>query len=163
MSTSHTTAPTRRRALLLWITGGAALAALIAVVAIAAWPASAADKARDDGRQYGEAVGKLSTAQSAADVDAALADIHTAAEDARTHAGDEVADQVAEQEDALERAVDGFVGAHTSGDAFEIDLYQAELNTARDDLGSQSSDFRAQGPEVRQAFWEGFQDGLPGD
>jgi hypothetical protein len=163
MSTAHTTAPTRPRALLLWITGGAALAALIAVVTIAVWPASAADKAREDGRQYGEAVGKLSTAQSAADVDEALADIHTAAGEARAHAGDEVADHVADQEDALGRAVDAFVGAHTSGDAFEIDLYQAELNTALDDLGSQASDFRAQGPEVRQAFWEGFQDGLPGD
>jgi hypothetical protein len=136
---------------------------IIAVVAVAVWPASTTDKARDDGQQLGQAVGQLYNAQSAADVDAALAQIDAAAGDARDHAGDEVASQVADQEDALARVADGFVGAHTSGDAFEVDLYQAELNTAVDDLSRQADDFRAQGPAVQQAFWDGFQDGLPGD
>jgi hypothetical protein len=80
--------------------------------------------------------------------------------DARDHAGDEVGEQVAAQEDALARAADGYVGAVTSDDAFESDLYEAELDVALNDLTSQASDFRAQGPEVHQAFWEGVDEGL---
>jgi hypothetical protein len=45
------------------------------------------------------------------------------------------------------RAADGNVGAVTSDHAFESDLYEAELDMALDDLTSQASDFRAQGPE----------------
>jgi hypothetical protein len=86
-------------------------------------------------------------------MDAAIADT-------RDHAGDAVANQVDDQADALSRAADGFVGVHTSDDAFSVDLYQAELNTAVDDLGDNAEDFRTTGPEVQQAFWDGYQDGL---
>jgi hypothetical protein len=164
MSTTHATpASASRTSLLRSIIGGLLVAAIVTVVAIAVWPASEADKAREYGKQLGEAVGKLYDAQSSADVDAALADIHTAVGDTRDHAGDAVANQVADQEDALSSAVDGFVGTHTSGDAFEVDLYQSDLNAAIDDLTSQADDFRNQGSDVQQAYWEGFQDGLPGD
>jgi hypothetical protein len=71
--------------------------------------------------------------------------------------------QVAEQQDALARAADGFVGAATTDDAFEADLYEAELEYGLDDLAGQASDFRTQGPEVQQVFWEGFDEGLPSD
>lgn len=151
-----------RTSLLRRITGGALAAAILCVVAIAVWPASEADKARDDGEQLGAAVSQLYNAQSSAEVDAALAEIDTAVSEARAHAGDEVADQVADQQDALARAADGFVGAYTSDDAFEADLYQAELDIALDDLANQAGDFRAQGPDVHQAFWEGVDDGLTG-
>jgi hypothetical protein len=80
--------------------------------------------------------------------------------DTPDHAGDAVYDQTVAQEDALARAADGFVGALTTDDEFEAELYQAELEVAVDDLGSQAADFRDQGPEVRQAFYEGYQDGL---
>jgi len=149
-----------RGSLLRWIAGGTGVAAILATVAIAVWPASAADKARDDGEQLGQAVSQLYYADTTAEVDAALAEIDTAVSDTRTHAGDAVADQVADQEDALSRAADGFVGAHTSDDSFEVDVYQAELDTAVDDLVDNASDFRAEGPEVQQAFWEGVDDGL---
>jgi hypothetical protein len=33
---------------------------------------------------------------------------------------------------------------------------------AVDDLSSQAGDFRAQGPEVQEAFWEGYEEGLSG-
>jgi hypothetical protein len=151
----------KRRSLPRWIAGGSGGAAVLAAVAIAAWPASESDKARDDGRAYGEAVAALSEADSPAEVDAALADLHGAASDARVHAGDAVADHVDAQEDALARAADGFVGANTTDDAFEADLYAAELDVALDDLTEEASDFRAQGPEVQQAFWQGFEDALP--
>jgi hypothetical protein len=151
-----------RRSLLRGIAGGTALAAILASVAIAVWPASAADKARDDGEQFGQAVSSLYDAQSAAEVDAALADIHTAAVETRDHAGDAVADQVAAQEDALARAADGFVGSVTTDDAFEADLYQAELDVAVDDLTRQADDFRTEGPEVQQAFWDGYETGASG-
>jgi hypothetical protein len=138
----------------------ALIAAALAAVAIAAWPASETEKAREDGEQLGEAVSQLYYAESSGEVDAALAEIDEAAAETREHAGDEVADQVAAQEDALARAADGFAGSVTAGDEFEQDLYQAELDVALDDLTSQASDFRAQGPEVHEAYWEGFDDGL---
>jgi hypothetical protein len=161
-SPAPTVAPARR-SLLRGIAGGTALAAIAASVAIAVWPASAADQARDDGEQFGQAVSSLYDAQSTVDVDAALADIHTAAVETRDHAGDAVADQVAAQEDALARAADGFVGSRTADNSFDADLYQAELDYAVDDLTSRASDFRAEGPEVRQAYWEGFEDGFQGN
>jgi ABC-type sugar transport system substrate-binding protein len=139
----------------------ALVAAALAAVAVAVWPASEADKARDDGEQVGEAAGQLYYAETEAEVDAALADLDEAVTDTRDHAGDEVAEQVALQRDALARAVDGYVGAVTSEDALESDLYEAELDVALDDLSSQADDFRTQGPEVEQAFWEGVEDGLP--
>jgi hypothetical protein len=167
MSVSHTTPSTasaEREAggssLLRRVSGGLVTAAVVAAVTLALWPASEADKARDDGEQFGQAVNHLYYADSEAEVDAALAEVDQAVSDTREHAGDEVAGQAADQEDALNRAVDGFVGANTTDDAFEADLYQAELDVAVDDLTSQASDFRAQGPEVHQAFWEGVDEGL---
>jgi hypothetical protein len=168
MSTTHATPtpsptrPTRRTSLLAWIAGGVVTAALLVALAVAVWPASEADKARTDGEQLGQAVSDLYYAQSEAEVEAALADVDAAVNDARDHAGDEVSEQVAEQEDALARAADGFVGATTTDDAFEADLYEAELEYALDDLESQAADFREQGPEVQQAYWEGFEEGLEG-
>jgi hypothetical protein len=152
--------PTRRSDLLRWIGGGALIVAAIVAIAIAVWPASDADKAREDGKQVGEAVSALYNATSADEVDAALADLDTAVADTREHAGDAVSSQVADQEDALSRAADGFAGVHTT-DGFDQDLYQAELDVAVDDLTSQASDFRSTGPEVQQAFWDGVQEGLP--
>jgi hypothetical protein len=153
----------RRTALLRWITGGLLAAVVLTAVAIAVWPASETDKARADGEAYGQAVASLYNADTPEEVDTALSDMHTAAGDTRDHARDAVADQVADQEDALERAADGFVGSRTSDDSFEQDLYQAELDVALDDLSSQADDFRTQGPEVQQAFWDGVQTGLNGD
>jgi hypothetical protein len=152
--------PARRSDLLRWIGGGALIVAAMVAIAIAVWPASEADKAREDGKQVGEAVSALYNATSAEEVDAALADLDTAVAAPREHAGDAASSQVADQEDALSRAADGFAGVHTT-DGFDQDLYQAELDVAVDDLTSQASDFRSTGPEVQQAFWDGVQEGLP--
>jgi hypothetical protein len=164
--TPEPTAPApapRRASLTRWIAGGTLGATALTVLAIAVWPASAADRAYDDGQRVGEAVGELYYAESSTEVDAALTELDAAVADTRAHAGDEVADQAADQQDALARAADGFVGAHTTDDAWEADLYQAELEIALDDLTNQASDFRAEGPEVHQAFWDGVQDGLPNE
>ena len=164
MSVSHATpAPTSdsgAASLLRWVSGSLATAAVLAGLTLALWPASEADRARDDGEQFGDAVVQLYNADTQAEVDAALVEVDQAVADTREHAGDEVASQVDEQGDALNRAADGFVGANTTDDAFEAELYQAELDVALDDLSSQASDFRAQGPEVHQAFWEGVDDSL---
>ena len=149
----------RRRSMLRWITGGVVLAALLTAIAIAVWPASEADKAREDGKQFGEAVAQLQNATSAEEVDAALTDVHNAAADTADHAGDAVADHVDRQADALDRAANGFVGSHTTDDAFEYDLYQGELDVALDDLAGNADDFRSAGPEVQQAFWDGYDQG----
>ena len=140
------------------IIGGTLLALLVAgVVAIAVWPASETDKARDNGEQVGQAVNDLYNADNSADVDAALNELDAAVSDTRADISNEFADQVDDQTDALNRAADGFAGSRTTDDAWEADLYQAELDTALDDLTGNASDFRAQGPEVHQAFWDGFQ------
>jgi hypothetical protein len=153
----------RLSAIVRWVTGGVLAAAAIAAIAIAVWPASEADKARDDGKQFGEAVAALYTAESPAEVDAALVDIRDAAVDTRDHAGDRVAEQVDQQAAALDRAADGFVGAHTTDDEWSADLYQAELDTAVDDLASQADEFRTEGTEVQQAFWDGYETGVNGN
>jgi hypothetical protein len=158
MSTSPT--PTKRTSLPARIAGGVVTAALLVALAVAVWPASEADRARADGEQLGQAVSDLRDAGSEAEVEAALADIDAAVSDAREHTGEEVSEQVAEQQDALARAADGFVGATTTDDAFEPDLYEAELDYALDELASQAADFREQGPEVHQAYWEGFEEGF---
>jgi hypothetical protein len=168
MSTAHTaTAPgtartgsRSRRSILGRLLAGLLVAATLVAATVALWPASEADKARDDGEQLGEAVTALYYAESSAEVDAALADVQDAVLDTRDHAGDAVYDHVAAQEDALARAADGFVGSRTADDEFEAEVYQAELDVAIDDLDRQAEAFRDQGPEVRQAFYEGYQDGL---
>jgi hypothetical protein len=170
MSTTHTARAPRARvsgksrgAALGWTAAIGVFVVALAALALALWPASEADKAREDGKQVGEAVGKLYYAQSASEADAALAELNTAVADTREHAGDAVANQAADQEDALARAVDGAVGSATTGDDFEYAVYQTELEYALNDLETQADDFRATGSDVQQAFWEGFQEGLPGD
>ena len=164
MSVAHTTpAPVgsdRRTSLARWIGGGSLAATALTVLTIAVWPASEVDKARADGEQFGQAVTQLQDAQSTSEVDAALAEVQTAAIDTADHAGDAVTEQVNDQADALDRVADGFVGSLTADDEFEQDLYEAELDVAVDDLTGQAEDFRTTGPEVQQAFWDGFDTGL---
>jgi hypothetical protein len=152
-----------RSSMVRWIVGTIGLAAIVTAVAIAVWPASAADKARADGENLGQAVGALHNATSTTEVDAALTDINAALNDTRTHAGDELASQVDEQADALNRAADGFVGSRTADDGWDQDLYQSELDYAVDDLANNADDFQNQHSEVRAAYYEGFQSGLPSD
>jgi hypothetical protein len=165
MSAVPSTAPapvttTRSSSVLRWIAGGTGIGAVLAAGAIALWPASAADQARDNGEALGTAVNHLYYADSSAEVDTALAEIDGAVSDTRADVSDEFATQVDDQTDALSRAADGFVGSHTTDDEWNADLYQAELDVALDDLTGNASDFRAQGPEVHQAFYEGFESGL---
>jgi hypothetical protein len=150
----------RRMSVLGWALGGAAVLAALVALAVALWPASEAEKAREDGEQLGSAVAQLYEAQSTAEVDAALTEVRDAGRDAAEHGGNAVAQQVADQEDALARAVDGFVGSRTTEDAFEAELYQAELEVAVDDLIDQAEEFQTNAPEVGQAFWEGVEEGF---
>jgi len=148
------------RSLIRNIAAGTSIAAILAAVAIAVWPASETDKAYDDGERFGAAVAQLQSAESTDEVDAALTEMNAAAVETRDHAGDAVADQVAAQEDALARAADGYVGTLAADDDFEADLYQYELDVAVDDLTTNAEEFRTTGPEVQQAFWDGYENGL---
>jgi hypothetical protein len=167
MSATHAPAASARHvgrsSLLRTVLGGTLLAAVLVALTVALWPASEAEKARDDGKQLGQAVSSLYYADSEAEVEAALAEVDQAAADSRDHAGDALASQVADQEDALARAADGFVGSLTADTEFDADLYQAELDYAVDDLTSQASDFRTEAPEVHQSYWEGFEEGFSGN
>jgi hypothetical protein len=157
-----TSAGAEKKSLLRWIAGGATATAVAVAIAIAVWPASETDKAYDDGQAFGDAVVQLQNATNTDEVNAALDDMSAAVSQTRDNAGDAVANQVADQQDALSRAADGFVGSRTSDDAFSVDIYQSELNGAVDDLASNADDFRTTGPEVQQAFWDGYQDALNG-
>jgi hypothetical protein len=148
------------RSLLLKLTGGLTFAALLTALALAVWPASNTDRARSDGEAMGAAVSSLQTATSQAEIDAALVDVRDAAADTREHAGDAVGDQVEDQVDALDRAADGAYGAATAGDEFSQDIYEWELEDALNDLSGNADDFRAEGPEVQQAFWEGYRSAI---
>ena len=163
MSAITMTPARSRSSVLRWVAGAIGLATLITVVAIAVWPASAADKAREDGKHMGQAVGELYNAQSQADVDAAFADMRSALDDSRSHASDELNNQLDKQVDALNRAADGFVGAHSSDNSWDQDLYQSELDYAVDDLANNADDFSNQHSDVVNAYWDGLQDGLPAD
>jgi hypothetical protein len=144
------------------LAGGGAVAAALAALAIAVWPASEVDKARSDGEQFGAAVAQLQAADTTEEVDAALVEVRDAAATTADHGYDAVSSQVTDQADALDRAANGFVGSVTTDDAFEYDLYQAELDGAVSDLENNAEDFRTTGPEVQQAFWDGYETGLNG-
>ncbi|WP_028064360.1 hypothetical protein [Solirubrobacter soli] len=139
------------------LTGGLTFAALLTALAIAVWPTSNTDKARNDGEALGTAVASLSSATTQEEIDAAMVDIRDAAADTREHAGDALADQVEDQADALDRAAEGAYGVATAGDEFSQDVYESELEDAMTDLTNNADDFRTEGPEVQQAFWEGYQ------
>jgi hypothetical protein len=164
MSAVHTTpaplASERRTTLARWIGAGTLAATTLTVLTIALWPASEVEQARADGEQFGQAVAQLQNAQTSAEVDAALTEIQIAATETAEHAGDAISEQVNDQADALNRAAEGAAGTITADDGFEQDLYQAELDIAVDDLTNQAEDFRTTGPEVQQAFWDGYDTGL---
>jgi hypothetical protein len=134
--------------------------AVVAAATVAFWPASEADKARDDGEQVGQAVNHLYYAESTDDVDAALDELDQAVSDTLSHQSDALDEQVTDQADALNRAADGFVGSLTSDTEFDQDVYESELDYALDDLSSQADHFRTNAPEVEQAFWQGVDSGL---
>jgi hypothetical protein len=139
---------------------GTLCALLAAILTIAVWPASEADKAREDGERLGAAVSALYDADSTAEVDTALAELEDAAADTRAHAGEQYAERVDDAQDALTRAADGFAGAVTADSDWDQELYEAELDIALDDLAAGAEDVREDAPEVEQAFWDGFDDGL---
>jgi hypothetical protein len=141
---------------------GTAVAAALTAFTLAVWPDSAAEKARADGEAIGSAAAALYNADTAGEAVDARSDLVSAVRDARLRAGDAVADQVEKQEDALNRAVNGYVGTLTADTQFDADVYQSELDYARADLANQADDFRSTGSEVQQAFWEGVDSGLNG-
>ncbi len=136
--------------------------AVVAAATVAFWPASEADKAREDGEQLGQAVYELYYAGSTAEVDAALEDVGDAVVDSRDHLSDALSEQVSDQADALDRAADGFVGSLESDNEFDQELYEVELDYALEDLSTGAADFQENAPEVEQAYWEGVESGLNG-
>jgi len=140
---------------------GALLVALtLSALTLMVWPASEADKARDDGEQLGEAVTQLYEADSQSEVDAALAEVDQAVTDSAEHGGDAVAEQATRQDAALDLAVEGYVGAVQSTDSFEQDVYEAELDVALTELEYNADQFRSNSDDVVEAYWEGFDDGF---
>ena len=162
---SSTPAPARKSMLatwMTWIAGGTAAVAALVVLVIALWPASETEKARDDGERVGAAVAQVQSASTTEEVDDALAELQDALHDTRAHGYDAVTTQVDDQGDALYRAADGYVGSISSDDDFEQAIYNDELDAALSDLETNAQDFQTTGPEVQQAFWDGYETGLNG-
>ena len=162
---SSTPAPARKTTLATWTTwvaGGLAAVAAVVVLVIALWPASETEKARDDGERVGAAVAQVQSAGTTEEVDDALAELQDAVHDTRAHGYDAVTTQVDDQADALYRAADGYVGSISSDDDFEQAIYDDELDAALSDLENNAQDFQTTGPEVQQAFWDGFETGHAG-
>ena len=162
---SSTRAPARKTTLATWVTwiaGATAAVAAIVVLVIAVWPASETDKARDDGERVGAAVAQVQSASTTEEVDDALAELQDAVHDTRAHGYDAVSSQASDQADALDRAANGYVGSISSDDDFEQAIYDDELDAALSDLENNASDFQTTGPEVQQAFWDGYETGLNG-
>ena len=88
--------------------------AVVATAAWALWPASEADKARDDGEQVGQAVSHLYYADSTEEVNDALDELNTAVSDTLDHGSSALDEQVSDQADALDRAANGFSGLNVS-------------------------------------------------
>lgn len=140
---------------------GACLVALALMAAtIAVWPASEADKARDDGEQLGEAMTQVYEADSQSELDSALAAVDEAVSVSSDHAGDAVAEQVERQANALDRAVEGYYGAVTTTDEWEQELYETQLSYAVTDLEYNADEFRGSSDDVVEAYWDGFDDGF---
>jgi hypothetical protein len=148
------------RKLTRWLLVGVLAAAMLAAAAVAVWPASAADTAYDDGVRVGQAVDDLRNADTYTDVDNALTDVRHATRDARDHAGDELDQQITDEQSAFFDALNGAAGSVQSTDDWDQSLYEDQLDSAIDDLSSNADEFRTNGPDVVQSFWNGVQDGL---
>ena len=140
--------------------GGLALALAVTAIAIAVWPASEAEKAREDGEQLGQAVAQLQDAETQEEVDAAWDDVVTEVETSVDHGGDAVAEQADKQAEMLDWALDSYAGAVDADDEFEQDVYETELDYALTELESNAEEFRTSADDVVQSYWEGFDEGL---
>jgi hypothetical protein len=153
-------ATTSRQSVMKWLGLGTLVAIALAAIAIVAWPASAADTAYDDGVRVGNAVNDLRNAETYEDVDQGLTDLRHAVRDAQDHAGDELDEQITKQQDAFFDAMNGAVGANTTDSGWDQDIYESQFDDATDALVSNADDFRTNGPDVVQSFWNGVEDGL---
>ena len=142
------------------VAGAALVALVLGALTLMVWPASEADKAREDGEQLGEAVTQVYEADSESEMDAALAEVDEAVTDSLEHGGEAVAEQAARQDEALDLAVEGYVGAVESTDSFEQDVYETELDYALTELEYNADEFRSSSDDVVAAYWEGFDDGF---
>jgi gas vesicle protein len=144
-----------------WFATGVAVIAVITALTIALWPESKEDKARADGKAFGTAVAELQQATTTSDVNDALDDLANAAHDTVSHVGESLSDQVTAQNDALYRAVDGYLGTISSDhDSWDQEVYHDELDQAVSDVKDNASNFRTDAPKVHQAFWDGVEEGL---
>jgi soluble cytochrome b562 len=116
------------------------------------------DKARDDGKQLGEAMRTLYDAGSVQEALDALPAVRTAVKDIREDARDEVGDQVAAQEDSVQDAADAMQGLRSSSNPQQADDAIGDLRTAINDIRSQASDNRDN--SVANEFWRGFREGF---
>jgi soluble cytochrome b562 len=140
--------------------GAAGLLALLAclLTGLAACGEAPEDKARDDGKQLGEAMRTLYDAETPQEAADALPAVRTAVQDLRGDARDEVGDQVDAQEDSVQDAQEALQGLRNANDQAQVEDAIGDLRTAINDIRSQANDNRDN--SVANEFWRGFRDGF---
>ena len=123
-------------------------AGLVVALALGGCGKSPEDKARDDGKNVGEATRALFDAQSPEEARAAAGELKTAVSGLGEDARDAVREQVETQSGTLSKAADAVRAGDTT-----------ELKSAVDEIRSQAASFRDSGDSVANEFWRGFQDG----
>jgi soluble cytochrome b562 len=134
----------------------AALAALVLGLAACGTPPE--DKARDDGKQLGEAMRTLYDAATPQEVADALPGVRTAVQDTRDDARDKVGSQIEAQQDSVQDASEAVQNLRTANDQAQVEDALGNLRTAINDIRSQASDNRDN--SVANEFWRGFREGF---
>jgi soluble cytochrome b562 len=116
------------------------------------------DKARDDGKDLGEAMQKLYDADSPQAAIDALPAVQDAVKQTRSDARDKVGTQIEAQEDSVQDAVEALQSLRSSTDSAEAQDAIGNLRTAINDIRSQASDNRDN--SVANEFWRGFREGF---
>jgi hypothetical protein len=134
----------------------AGVLALLAALAlgVAACGESPEDKARDDGKEVGAAMGKLYSADDADAAREAAEELRTAVQQLREDASERAGNQVQVQSETLQNAVEELQQSSDAEDA------RTELQSAIQQIRSQAESFQGQNDSIANEFWRGFEEGF---
>jgi hypothetical protein len=134
------------------------LAALtVAVVVLAGCGQSPEDKARDDGKDVGEAVRSVADATSIDQAQQAIGELRSAVNGMDGDTRKRVKSQVQTQRDQISN------GVQAARKAGSFDQAKQQLASTAQDLRAQAESFRDSNNSIANEFWRGFEDGYDGD
>jgi signal transduction histidine kinase len=143
-----------------WVPCHTVLAA--AVLAMAACGESAEDKARAQGEALGQALVKLSQATSVSQLTSALGDVNTARSDISQDVSDEIGQQLTSLSSQLGQVGDDARKALTASSSADRQSAEQAAKESLQKLGQSARQTKETATGVRQAFWDGFNEGVTG-